>query len=113
MSRSRTAARRPAVLVGAAALALVLAGCSDPPQGTVTATNGRVVETFSNPKSTACQNFSIPAVTQISNMTLADMRLYTGRNCTNPVSPSPFYLSTNTSVGPNGTTYRSFAFVGQ
>jgi hypothetical protein len=113
--KSRALMSRPtAVLLGATALALALAGCSDLPQGTVSATDGRVVQTFSNlPATSACHNFSIPDVTSVTDMTLADMRLYTGRDCTNTSAASPYYLATNTSVGPTRTIYKSFNFVGQ
>ncbi|MBF9072091.1 hypothetical protein [Streptacidiphilus fuscans] len=112
---SRALMSRPtAVLLGVAALASVLAGCSDLPQGQVFATDGRAVQTFTNlPATSACHNFSIPDVTTVTDQTLADMHLYTGRNCTNFVSRGPFYLSTDTSTGPGPRIYRSFSFVGQ
>jgi hypothetical protein len=112
---SRALMSRPtAALLGATVLGLALAGCSDLPQGQVFATDGRAVQTFTNlPATSACHNFSIPDVTTVSDMTLADMHLYTGRNRTNITAPAPFYLSTNTSTGPTRRVYRSFNFVGQ
>ncbi|RAG82537.1 hypothetical protein DN069_27205 [Streptacidiphilus pinicola] len=111
MSRSRTVA----VLLGGVALVVALAGCSDPPQGTVTATNsdGSVVQIVSNPAATSCHRFAPIGVTAVMDGTLADMRLYASANCTGTND----YLSTNTSVGggPGGLArvFRSYAFVGQ
>ncbi|WP_052442747.1 hypothetical protein [Streptacidiphilus neutrinimicus] len=112
MSRSRSVA----VLLGGAVLVVALAGCSDPPQGTVTATSvdGAVVQILSNPAATACHRFAPIGVTTVMNGTIADMRLYSSTNCTG----TNVYLSTNTSVGASrpsglGQIFRSFSFVGQ
>jgi hypothetical protein len=112
MPRSRSVA----VLLGGAVLVVALAGCSDPPQGTVTATNqdGTVVQIVSNPTATACHRFAPIGVTTVMDGTLADMRLYSSGNCTG----HNVYLSANTSVGAGrlggiGQVYRSYAFVGQ
>jgi hypothetical protein len=111
MSRSRSTA----VLLGGAVLVVALAGCSDPPQGTVTATNldGTVVQILSNPTATACHRFAPIGVTAVMNGTIADMRLYSSTDCTG----HNVYLSTDTSVSagrPNiGQIFRSFSFVGQ
>ncbi|WP_052434707.1 hypothetical protein [Streptacidiphilus melanogenes] len=112
MSRSRSVA----ALLGGAVLVVALAGCSDPPQGTVTATNldGTVVQILSNPTATSCHRFAPIGVTTVMNGTIADMRLYSSTNC----SGTNVYLSTNTSVGASrpsglGQIFRSFSFVGQ
>ncbi|MEZ0069672.1 hypothetical protein ABIA32_005719 [Streptacidiphilus sp. MAP12-20] len=108
MSRSRSFA----VLLGGAVLVVALAGCSDPPQGTVSATNGRIVETVSNPPDKSCHVFVLNGVNSVLDNTLADMRLYFAPDCTGRND----YLSTHTSVGDGGRrlpTYRSYSFVGQ
>ncbi|SEM23293.1 hypothetical protein [Streptacidiphilus jiangxiensis] len=106
MSRSRSVA----VLVGGAVLVVALAGCSDPPQGTVVATNGNLVQVISNPGDTYCHRFIPGGVNAVQDGTLADMRLYRSTDC----SGHNDYLSTQTSVGPQNTLfYRSYSFVGQ
>ena len=105
MSRSRSVA----VLLGGAVLVVALAGCSDPPQGTVTATNGTVVQIVSNPGNSFCHLFVPSGVSVVQDGTLADMRLYPSADCKGHND----YLSTNTSVGNNGRVYHSYSFVGQ
>ncbi|MEY9877996.1 hypothetical protein ABH931_007520 [Streptacidiphilus sp. MAP12-33] len=105
MSRSRSLA----VLVGGAVLVVALAGCSDPPQGVVTATNGTVVEQVSNPGNSSCHQFIPSGVTIVQDGTLADMRLFPAGNCTG----RNFYLSQFTSTGPSVNIYHSYLFVGQ
>ncbi|WP_051944195.1 hypothetical protein [Streptacidiphilus rugosus] len=107
MTRSRSFA----FVLGGAALLAALAGCADPPVGTVSASNGRVVETISNPPDKACHLFAPIGVSSVFDNTLADMRLYPSADCTGHND----YLSTETSVGvgANNVVYRSYSFVGQ
>ena len=105
MSRSRTTA----LLAGGAVLVVALAGCSDPPQGTVNAVNGNVVQVISNPGNSYCHRFVPPGVNGVQDGTLADMRLYVSTDC----SGHNDYLSTETSVGPGAVVWHSYSFVGQ
>ncbi|MEV4610979.1 hypothetical protein AB0K43_00050 [Kitasatospora sp. NPDC049258] len=97
-------------LVGAAALSLTLAGCSDPPIGTITATDGTTVQKLTSPLSGTCHGFG-QGVTAVRNNLLADVVLHHGPDCTDPQGAETFYLATNTSVEDASEHWLSFSIV--
>jgi hypothetical protein len=106
---------RRALVTGVAVLGLALsaAGCSDPSQGTVIATNGRVAEQVSNPNGQKCHNFVLQDVHSVANNLLADIRLFGGPDCTTPLGGKSYYLATGFTTTDFGRVWRSYDVVGQ
>ncbi|WP_371500618.1 YgdI/YgdR family lipoprotein [Kitasatospora sp. NBC_00374] len=99
-------------LVGAAALSLTLAGCSDPPVGTITATDGVTTVKLSSPFNGTCHSFTAQGVTAVRNNILADIVLHHGPDCADPQGAETFYLATGTSVEDRNERWLSFSIVG-
>ncbi|MFC5908014.1 hypothetical protein [Streptacidiphilus monticola] len=106
---------RRALVTGVAALGLALtaAGCSDPSEGTVTATNGRIAEQVTSPNGQHCHNFVLQDVHSVNNNLLADILLYDGPDCTTPAHGKSYYLARGITTTDFGRVWRSFSVVGQ
>ncbi|MEU9129508.1 hypothetical protein AB0D08_15610 [Kitasatospora sp. NPDC048540] len=98
-------------LVGAATLSIALAGCADPPVGTITASDGTTVVKLSGPFNSNCQGFAGQGVTSVINRTLVDIVLHHGPDCTDPKDAATFYLATDTSIEDSSDRWLSFSVV--
>ncbi|ARP73386.1 hypothetical protein LK06_029240 [Streptomyces pluripotens] len=101
-----------AALAGAALLGIALTACQDQASGQVVArSDGRLVETISNPSIDGCHRFR-EGVTHVDNFTESSMLLYTTPDCTESSGGESNYLDMHSSdvVVRSTGLWQSFSF---